>query len=58
MAEFLSREKMHQFHSENLQKEDTIKDLEYKLSQITNENENLTQLVANFEHKRPKLLFK
>ena len=37
------REKMHQFHSENLQKEDTIKDLEYKLSQITIENDEVVK---------------
>jgi len=37
------REKMHQFHSENLQKEDSIKDLEYKLSQITNENDEIVK---------------
>ena len=37
------REKMHQFYSENLQKEDTIKDLEYKLSQITNENDEVVK---------------
>ena len=37
------REKMHQFHSENLQKEDTIKELEYKLSQVTNENDEVVK---------------
>ena len=37
------REKMHQFHSEKLQKEDTIKDLEYKLSQITIENDEVVK---------------
>ena len=37
------REKMQQFHSENLQKEDTIKELEYKLSQVTNENDEVVK---------------
>ena len=37
------QEKMHQFHSENLQKEGTIKDLEYKLSQITIENDEVVK---------------
>ena len=37
------REKMHQFHSENLQKEGSIKDLEYKLSQITKENDEVVK---------------
>ena len=41
------REKMHQFQSENLKKENSIKDLEYNLSQITKERDSAIEEIQS-----------